>query len=87
MRTLTAILLALNLSAHAAWANDVAAGDVEPNVQSNNVTYLTDAQEGGAPLDRQDSATGVSALDISLFGVISLGIIGLFWIRRHTSEL
>jgi hypothetical protein len=28
-----------------------------------------------------------SAQDLSLFGVISLGIIGLFWIRRHTSEL
>ncbi len=29
----------------------------------------------------------VSAQDLYLFGVISLGIIGLFWIRRHTSEL
>ena len=29
----------------------------------------------------------VSIVDLSLFGVIALGIIGLLWIRRHTSEL
>ena len=32
-------------------------------------------------------AHGISAQDLYLFGVISLGVIGLFWIRRHTSEL
>ena len=34
-----------------------------------------------------DHGTNTSALDLSLFGVITLGVIGLFWIRRHTSEL
>lgn len=33
------------------------------------------------------TATGASLLDLSLFGVIALGVLGLFWIRRHTSEL
>jgi hypothetical protein len=28
-----------------------------------------------------------SAQDLSLFGVLALGIIGLLWVRRHTSEL
>ncbi|MGE0625342.1 MAG: hypothetical protein AB7I04_07515 [Pseudomonadales bacterium] len=32
-------------------------------------------------------APSASLLDLSLFGVITLGVIGLFWIRRHTSEL
>jgi len=35
------------------------------------------------PLD----APGVSLPDLSLLGTIALGVIGLFWIRRHTSEL
>jgi hypothetical protein len=34
-----------------------------------------------------DQGTNTSALDLSLFGVITLGVVGLFWIRRHTSEL
>ena len=28
-----------------------------------------------------------SAQDLAIFGVIALGVIGLLWIRRHTSEL
>ena len=38
-----------------------------------------------SPMDR--TAPAASALDLSLFGIISLGVLGLFWIRRHTSEL
>jgi len=32
-------------------------------------------------------ASSPSIQDLSLFGVLGLGIIGLLWIRRHTSEL
>jgi len=28
-----------------------------------------------------------SVQDLSIFGVISLGIMGLVWVRRHTAEL
>ena len=28
-----------------------------------------------------------SVQDLSIFGVISLGIMGLIWVRRHTTEL
>lgn len=42
--------------------------------------------EQGVSADPGDPA-GTSLLDLSLFGVITLGVIGLFWIRRHTSEL
>ena len=34
-----------------------------------------------------EMAPAASTLDLSLFGVITLGVLGLFWIRRHTSEL
>jgi hypothetical protein len=34
-----------------------------------------------------DASPRTSLLDLSLFGVIALGVLGLFWIRRHTSEL
>jgi hypothetical protein len=40
-----------------------------------------------ADLGGNERAPVVSALDLSLFGIISLGVLGLFWIRRHTSEL
>jgi hypothetical protein len=64
---------------------------VAANVHANNLTYVTNTQantqEGTAPSKSQDPTPNASALDLSLFGVISLGVIGLFWIRRHTSEL
>lgn len=34
-----------------------------------------------------DQRSQASALDLALFGVIGLGVLGLLWIRRHTSEL
>jgi len=37
--------------------------------------------------DEPLEAPGVSLPDLSLLGTIALGVIGLFWIRRHTSEL
>ncbi len=39
------------------------------------------------PAELNDQPPGASALDLSLFGIISLGVIGLFWIRRITAEL
>lgn len=36
---------------------------------------------------QQPHAGTPSIQDLSLFGVLGLGIIGLLWIRRHTSEL
>lgn len=44
------------------------------------------ASERVAPAEPADPPA-TSLLDLSLFGVIALGVIGLFWIRRHTSEL
>jgi hypothetical protein len=40
-----------------------------------------------SPLGDKVTPIVASPQDLSIFGVISLGIIGLFWIRRHTSEL
>lgn len=40
-----------------------------------------------SPIDAKTTPIVASPQDLSIFGVISLGIIGLFWIRRHTSEL
>jgi hypothetical protein len=37
-------------------------------------------------LTRAESHTS-SVQDLSIFGVISLGILGLLWVRRHTTEL
>jgi hypothetical protein len=36
---------------------------------------------------QQPHAGTPSMQDLSLFGILGLGIIGLLWIRRHTSEL
>lgn len=83
MKTLATTLCALILFANSAWGDDHVAADV----QANNLTYAPKTQEGTAPLKQQDPTPNASALDLSLFGVISLGVIGLLWIRRHTSEL
>ncbi len=81
MKLQATILLALLLSSLAfpgagglAMADDAVMGSVQ-------------TQENGAPLHPQAALPEISALDLSLFGIISLGVIGLFWIRRHTSEL
>jgi hypothetical protein len=50
---------------------------VSPVELANN---LSDVAENTLP-------TTASAQDLSIFAVISLGVIGLLWIRRHTSEL
>jgi len=38
-------------------------------------------------LSNRPAGPVTSAHDLSLFGILALGIIGLFWVRRHTSEL
>ena len=38
-------------------------------------------------LGNRSAGPVTSAHDLSLFGILALGIIGLFWVRRHTSEL
>ena len=40
-----------------------------------------------ATLSQSSAATATSAADLSLFGILALGIIGLLWVRRHASEL
>ncbi len=72
--TATALLLA----ALAGAAHGASDGDAQ-------VTPLTDPETVVATdAERQSQA---SALDLALFGVIGLGVLGLLWIRRHTSEL
>jgi hypothetical protein len=39
-----------------------------------------------SPLN-QSTVPATSAADLSLIGILALGIIGLLWVRRHTSEL
>ena len=56
---------------------------VSDGIKSNNLTDPAVSTLAESPAH----APGVSAADLYLFGVISLGILGLFWIRRHTSEL
>lgn len=89
MKTLATILLLLILPALPADAS--AAGSTtgagtpvaEESISSNILTETA----SGTPRQVSNQPPGVSALDLSLFGIISLGVIGLFWIRRHTSEL
>ena len=52
----------------------------------NKATILP-VSESGLATELDATQPVASALDLSLFGIISLGVIGLFWIRRHTSEL
>jgi hypothetical protein len=71
-KILSSLVLILLLQVGSAFAEDI---------PSNNMSSDT------AMLETTDQAPSASALDLSFFGVIALGVIGLFWIRRHTSEL
>lgn len=57
------------------------------NIQSNIPKNKSAPATSRMIVDLSDQPAATSALDLSLFGIISLGIIGLFWIRRHTAEL
>jgi hypothetical protein len=74
-KILISLFFALLLQAGNALAEDI---------PSNNVSSSSD---NTVILETTDQAPSASALDLSFFGVIALGVIGLFWIRRHTSEL
>ena len=43
--------------------------------------------QSDAPRVPVTAGNTTSAQDLSLFGILALGIIGLLWIRRHTAEL
>ena len=59
----------------------------ETSLAENILTTNLPDKEAEPATEPARALPEVSTADLSLFGVISLGIIGLFWIRRHTSEL
>lgn len=56
------------------------------SMKNKNMANILPDSSSMIPAKLSDQPPGASALDLSLFGIISLGIIGLFWIRRHTAE-
>ena len=82
MKILSIALLSLML----ACSPFVAMSSVAATGEEGLATIVPNS-DGVLIVDLNDQPQGASALDLSLFGVISLGIIGLFWIRRHTSQL
>ena len=62
------------------------AGPLAFGAETDNLSnFLPESETTGV---MTDAPTAEPAwLDLSLLGVITLGIIGLFWIRRHTSQL
>jgi hypothetical protein len=59
----------------------------EERTGSENTSNILPISENHRSTEIDTNAPVASALDLSLFGIISLGVLGLFWIRRHTSEL
>ena len=55
------------------------------SAEESSMTDILTENDSTAVVETQSPRP--SALDLSLFGIISLGVLGLFWIRRHTSEL
>lgn len=84
MKALTFSLL-LTASIILGAAPGVAAGGTMETTEE--VAKLTTGSSDLPSGNLKDQPPGASAQDLSLFGIISLGVIGLFWIRRHTSEL
>jgi hypothetical protein len=85
------VAAALILIAVLTGAMPAAAAAAAANGTTNNVTSLTEvALEGGSHAPTGDAARTeprTTMQDIAIFGLISLGVLGLLWIRRHTSEL
>ena len=80
----TVLFLLLAVTTVPAWAGaDATVGHAAPE----NTTNILPSSEGGLTSELDANRPVASALDLSLFGIISLGVLGLFWIRRHTSEL
>ena len=80
----TALVLLLALTPTAVVGSvDVA----EDRAAQENKTSILPNSESRRSTELDNQTPVASALDLSLFGIISLGVLGLFWIRRHTSEL
>ena len=58
-----------------------------PADQSTDPVSAPAARTFNYPDTGNGSTTVTSAADLSLLGILALGIIGLLWVRRHTSEL
>ena len=54
---------------------------------SENIASMLPESERSRSSEQDSAVANAPALDLSLLGIISLGVLGLFWIRRHTSEL
>ncbi len=65
----------------------IGASAADERVTPENITSILPKSEAARPSELDSPTPAASALDLSLFGIISLGVLGLFWIRRHTSEL
>ncbi len=80
MKTVAAAVLLIALAGNTALS--VADSGDSSYISKNS---LSDSSSNKVAVKAESMNT--SAQDLSIFGVISLGVIGLFWIRRHTSEL
>jgi hypothetical protein len=80
----TALILQLALTPTAVVGSVDAA---EARAAQENTTSILPNSESRRSTELDGQTPVASGLDLSLFGIISLGVLGLFWIRRHTSEL
>lgn len=75
----------------------MSAATAQEPVEATNLTTTVDhsrdpvVSPAARTVNYPDTSNGsinvTSAADLSLFGILALGIIGLLWVRRHTSEL
>ena len=82
MKIIPAIALVLQLA-----FTPIAANAAEDPATPDNMANILPDLDGPPAAANDRSAPAASALNLSLLGIISLGVLGLFWIRRHTSEL
>ena len=82
------ILSAVVLSLFCILSTPLAANGSDPaSAEQQIITADSNYPSTTTPLNAQSPAAATSAADLSLFGILALGIIGLLWVRRHTSEL
>jgi len=76
----------------------MSAATTQESAEATNLTTAVDhsrdpvvSSAAARTVNYPDTSNGsinvTSAADLSLFGILALGIIGLLWVRRHTSEL
>ena len=80
----TVLILLLAVTTFPAGAS---AGPAEERAVPENMANILPTSDSSLANELDTTRPVASALDLSLFGIISLGVLGLFWIRRHTSEL